>query len=505
MHALPVELLTHIFTLFCSGVPDNASLPYPAWLPITHVCHHWRTIVLSRGQLWTSITPGLSLRWIRAFMERSKTMLTDFNLLVYPLIWPDDRTCLLPEDIIPLLKDFMRLRSLSLTGRSSSISPIMNSLRCSLPIQSLSLCLRDTERPFILPKDLFLGKAPIRHLQLITDYGRIVAPGWLLHGVTHFTNNAPLTPSELLDDLHQMSQSALTHLEYRRPCLQHWTDSDMDDLPMSPIQMPQLMNLIVGADSADEFILLNRLLRPHVDAKRRLEMYVSEAYGYCSVLGSFDAHRINYLSQIVEAAYGFKNIHISGAPTECWCRLWTGGAVTTWEDAKFCLSFEWAGFRKESLHDFITVCDALGMARVRKLVIDSTYPGPPMSTWWKFLERLPGIEELELYSASVDTLGAAWKVNLAPAVLPALRRVRIVDPGEVTSPLQYTIIGDPPVRKIVRLSRSTEGVVAPFPEMVPAEKELENMSKGLLRLLRVGDLGSTFGSKKRKREKGRRR
>lgn len=143
-------------------------------------------------------------------------MLMDFNLLFHHLVWSYARTC--PYgDIILLLKDFMRLRSLSLTGNGCSISPIMNSLRRSLPIQSLSLCLRDMERPFILPKDLFEAKALIRHLQLIASYGRIVAPGWLLHGVTHFTNTALVTPSELLDDLHQVSQSALAHLEYRRP------------------------------------------------------------------------------------------------------------------------------------------------------------------------------------------------------------------------------------------------------------------------------------------------
>lgn len=193
-----------------------------------------------------------------------------------------------------------------------------------------------------------------------------------------------------------------------------------------------------------------------------------------------------------DAANVFKHIHISGAQRGIWCRLWTGDADTTWEDAKFCRSFEWPKFQKRSLNHFITICETLGMARVRRLVIDSTYPGPPMSIWWKLLEKIPGIGDAELYPASVDTLGAAWKVNLAPAVLPALRRVRIVDRGEVASPRQYTMIGDPPVRKIARLLRSAGGDVAPFPELVPAEKELENMSKGLLRLLRVGDLGSTF-------------
>jgi hypothetical protein len=79
LHALPVELLVCIFTFYAEAL-DDPLLPSPAWLPITHVCHHWRTIALSHGPLWTSITRGLSLRWIKAFMERSRTMLMDFDI-----------------------------------------------------------------------------------------------------------------------------------------------------------------------------------------------------------------------------------------------------------------------------------------------------------------------------------------------------------------------------------------------------------------------------------------
>lgn len=139
---LPVELLTHIFTLFSGDqVPDNGSLPYPAWLPITHVCCYWRTVALNHAQLWTSITPGLSLHWINVYIERSRTMLMDFNLLVHPPVMPDTRPSLPFKDIIQLLEGFTRVRSLCLTGITRVITPIMHSLRRSLPVQSLSLCI----------------------------------------------------------------------------------------------------------------------------------------------------------------------------------------------------------------------------------------------------------------------------------------------------------------------------------------------------------------------------
>jgi len=148
---------------------------------------------------------------------------------------------------------------------------------------------------------------------------------------------------------------------------------------------------------------------------------------------------------------------------------------------------EWreVGLSRENLRNFIALCDVLGAARVRRLVIDSPSPGLPKSYWWELLQKLLGIEELELCLASVDTLGGAWSVDIATVllVLPALRRVRIVDSEPDNSSPQYAIIGDPPARKIVRLSSSTEDDVAPFPEVVSAEKGLENMSKGFLRLL----------------------
>jgi hypothetical protein len=156
MHALPVELLARIFT-FYAEVLNNPSLPYPAWLSITHVCRRWRTIALSHSQLWTSVTKRLSLPWTKAFMERSGTMLMDFDIDTdLDLPRPYTRTCFYLEDIVLLLADFTRIRSLSLTGRCV---PIIDSLRRLLPVQSFSLDPVDGDFRNVLPDDLFGGKA----------------------------------------------------------------------------------------------------------------------------------------------------------------------------------------------------------------------------------------------------------------------------------------------------------------------------------------------------------
>jgi hypothetical protein len=487
LHSLPVELLAYIFT-FCTQAPDKPYLHYPAALiAITHVCHYWRTLALSYAPLWTSVTCGtrLPLHWIKASMERSQPMLMDFDLQILP--WDHTK-------IIPLLSDFTRVRSLCLKGSRHTIHPILDSLCSPLPIQSLSLCLKDIEseeRKFILSDDLFGGMAPsIRCIQFDADC-RIVAPHWLLRGVTHFTSTEPISPSELLDVLRQMP--ALTYLDFR-PLSYQWGKLDAD---LSPIQMPQLTNLIVHTNGYPHtFLPLNQLLLLPADAKRRLELHLSRFCGWIARLEDWTG-----LSPLLDAADRFQHIHFSGEHKEGWFRMWTGGAATTWEDAEFCLFAEWkddfgdSGMRTSRLaSQFVEVCGALGVARARRLAVHLTavdwrkfkkrQNDLSESYWWKLLEKLPGIEELELYLTGVGASGGGvWKVSTAPAVLPALRRVRVVAPELDQLLAQYAIIGDSPARRIVRLPNSTEGDIASFPEAVSAEKDLENLSSGLLEFL----------------------
>jgi hypothetical protein len=407
MHALPVELLERIFT-FCTEAPENPFLPNPVWLPITitHVCHHWRTIALSHGPLWTSITRGLSLHGIKAFMERSRSGLMDFDIHVGPSRL-DTRTGLRQYDIIQLFTHFTRVRSLGLTGDCLAIRPIVSSFRSSLPVQSLSLCIEQISQNYILPDNLFGGKAPIRRLQLIGN-GQIVVPHWLLRGVTHFTTSEIITLPNLLEVLCHMS--ALAYFEFR---------GRLNYREASPIQMPQLTNLTVRAYSPKEFTRLNQLLVLQVGAKKRMELPAA-----LFQTSFFDRHGINDLLFLVGIADGFQHIHFSGGQKEGWFRLWTGNAVTTWEDAEFCLHVEWRepGLSRENLRYFMAFCGVLGAARVCRLVIDSP-SGLQKPYWSLILHKLPGIEEVELSPASVDM----WKGIGAPTMLPALRRVRVID------------------------------------------------------------------------------
>src|SRR6266404_6964405 len=467
--ALPIELFTYIFT-FCMEASNNLHLRYPAWLPITHVCHRWRTIALGHAPLWASIPSGLSLRWIKAFMERSRTMLIDLDISVIPdgCDGPND-VVLNPRDMVLLLADFTRFRSLRLTGQHESIRPIVDCLRNSIPIQSLSICLLDPGDNFVLPEDLFGGKASVHHLHFnAMDNCRIVAPLWLLRGVTYFTTTEPLS-FELVGTLREMSA-----LIYLKVCLDRTIreESGPDVLGIAPIPLPHLKSLIVRPQFPNDFLRLNQILSLPAGVKRRLELGARGP-------GNWIVHEdcIEDLSTLVEAANGFHHVHLSGLRKEGWFRMWTGTADMAWEDAEFCLHAEWRDaprFQRGnvSASHLISLCDVLDVARVRRLVIDSPPSDTPKTYWRNLLKGLPGIEELGLSSTSADTLDDAWKSNTGPPVLPALRRVRI-------GSLQYAIIGDTPPRRIVRLA--PDGVTLPGEES--AENEAEIMSSGLLRLL----------------------
>lgn len=128
----------------------------------------------------------------------------------------------------------------------------MDSLRSSPHIQSLTLCLEDIGLLYILPDDLFGGKVPIRHLQLLVGNGHTVAPFWLLRGVTHFTSSETLELSGLLNVLRNMP--ALVYFEFLGRL------SASNKRGISSIQMPQLMDPTVCTHSTKEFTLLSQLL-----------------------------------------------------------------------------------------------------------------------------------------------------------------------------------------------------------------------------------------------------
>ena len=70
---LPVEILIHVFS-YCSASDRHPHVRFrtpPPWLAVTHVCQHWRQVVLSCPFLWADIITT-NYRWTEEMLERSR-------------------------------------------------------------------------------------------------------------------------------------------------------------------------------------------------------------------------------------------------------------------------------------------------------------------------------------------------------------------------------------------------------------------------------------------------
>ena len=452
IHQLPVEILQKIFT--CVAEPHLTEHPslqvYPEWIAIAHVCRHWRAAALDHHSLWGTITPNLSLFWMKTLMARSEPAPVDVELQVRQLTIK--LLCLSADDTIALLSDCTRMRTLRLVGPRSDVCAVLDALRLTTPIHSLTLSLWESGPPIILSENLFGGQAPIRRINFNAD-PCIVAPHWLLHGITHFTSGEQIILPDLLDALRQMP--ALTHftLQY---CRAHWEDTDAPREPL--IELPHLEEFIVHADSPRYFALLNQRLALPRGAKRRLKLRVLAILGWDRWLRWFDA-----LLPVIEAANGLQQVFLSGGAKEGTFRLRSGNEATTYGDAEFSFEMYWYGspaMTRERQHQHHIspifhlgeLCDLLGATKCgRTLLLEPTRVDLPASCWWMLLEKLPAVEELKLHASVAKALFTAWEEVGAPAVLPALQQIRVV-PKISTTIVERQVT--PPIRKSSRIVSS---------------------------------------------------
>ena len=156
---LPPETLAEIFSLLSFSADDSESVPYLAWIHVTHVCHRWREIAIYSPYLWghinfTEVTlPGLTEILARAKMS--------------PLHFEAD-------DITPLNEarfnafgrqleaHISHTRHLSISGEFQTVLERLVSPAPAL----VSLSLRKRSDPYTLPQrnipgSLFSGTAPM--------------------------------------------------------------------------------------------------------------------------------------------------------------------------------------------------------------------------------------------------------------------------------------------------------------------------------------------------------
>ncbi|KAH9174533.1 hypothetical protein EDB89DRAFT_549275 [Lactarius sanguifluus] len=156
---LPVEILQKIFLLLAEPYASEGGNPpaRPHWIAITHVCRYWRSAALGLHELWSSITPGLSI-----------SLVAGHDGALCPAPRPDRHPPQLPhvltastrsppQSCFSLHPGYAPSAS-SASARTSSASS--TAFRSPSPLESLDLCVIDSGQAVDLPEALFGGKAP---------------------------------------------------------------------------------------------------------------------------------------------------------------------------------------------------------------------------------------------------------------------------------------------------------------------------------------------------------
>jgi len=124
-------------------------------------------------------------------------------------------------------------------------------------------------------------------------------------------------------------------------------------------------------------------------------------------------------------------MRLSGGIREGSVYLWTGDLGHKKAEFSFEVSWRFSGFKgvPSPIFRLAELCDLLGVEEVLTLALLINPLGCialGRGYWWDFLGRLSAVEELELRVDAVRELKFAWDVDDAPAVLPALRSVQMV-------------------------------------------------------------------------------
>ncbi|KAH8977656.1 hypothetical protein EDB86DRAFT_1075203 [Lactarius hatsudake] len=261
---LPVEILQKIFLLLAELYASEGGNPpaRPHWIAMTHVCRYWRSAALGLHELWSSITPGLSISWSLAMMERSAPLPVRIDIHLSS----SHTNGLHPLAASELLFAASRIRTLRLVGLRADILRVLGRLRSPSPLESLDLCVVDSGQAVDLPEALFGGKAPhFRRLTFACD-AHIRAPHWLLAGITHFTTGADVALPELLDVLRAMPQLEMLHIPH---CRAVWEEEDAEMPPTPRVVLPRLSLLSFRDTTPRRFIILSA----HIDAPPTLRRH----------------------------------------------------------------------------------------------------------------------------------------------------------------------------------------------------------------------------------------
>ncbi|KAI9438821.1 hypothetical protein H4582DRAFT_1951381 [Lactarius indigo] len=449
----PVEILQEFF-LFLADLypppPSFLSSGQPDWIAVTHVCRYWRSAALGIPKLWSSVTPGLSISWSRAMMERSAPFPMCIDMRI-GACYEDGVESFAAVELLFTAK----IRTLRLSGYLDDILHILHNLRRPSSLESLGLHgIPNIVQSFDdvnLPETLFGGEAPYcRRLTFDTSVS-IRVPRWILTGITHLTTSANFAPHIFLDALR-----AAPRLEVL--CIVHfpieWLDrAPLGGVPSQRVVLPRLSLLSLHGTPRHLIVLSSYLDVPPM-LRRQL---------FWSTSPVWDWHGFLYMQALIphDSAPGVSDGGLRIARLigglergsfEVWSRADTKSAsAVAHEDALFLFDTNWnlpTRPRRDLALSYpffrlSRMCAYLGTGRIEHLTVapetaieDSGTAGeyetdipklPDVAAPWKaLLAALPSVTSVRLHRGSPACLSVLNALSASTDLLPHLETVLVV-------------------------------------------------------------------------------
>ena len=416
-------------------------------MAITYVCRYWRSAALGLRELWSVISPDLSIFWAQAMMERSSPLPVHVDIRIScgrstfsSSSFADGFHPLAASELLFVAS---RIRTLRLAGLRSDILQVLNRLRSpSSKLESFTLSIYDGGGPPVsLPVSLFGGNARaapnLRRLTFATDT-HINAPLWLLGGITEFTTGADVTLLGLLETLRAMPQLQILRVQH---CRAVW-DEDVAGAvgaPLPIVTLPHLRLIAFRDTTPRRFVLLI----PRIDApptvRRHLFWRSWAVASWERWSGMLDAMRAFIPRDSVLGAGdgGLRAARVRGGPARGSFAVWSRSTSSEGgeDDALFMFRIDWKGSpvdpRGETLLDHSSpffhlggLCTQLPAMRVSDLTVEPE----PVSDGG---QAVNGAEMVSMSTIHWESLLRA---------LDSVQSLRLHGGSEISSPLLQTVV-----------------------------------------------------------------
>ena len=433
------------------------------------MCRRWRVVALNFPQLWTTVTPDLSPKWVLAFLKRSSQRPLHVFLNAGPVHKRPLRNRVrlgkkarssaaispLPDRTVwKVLSHAPHIQGLQVSGREEDVIRILKSLDKPTPLDSLSIHVRDgyyrnisrSGIPFTLPQAFLGGNAcQLRHLHCWSSL-HLTFPHWLLGSISELTVSMDFSLDNLFVVLRQTPQ--LQTLRISSPL----TRFRQSDRILTPVHLKCLSSLVLETSSLNLFIAISASLSLPSSVRRHFTLTLTAS----SVQGHLWSNFLTSLKAITTITpSSLHGIHFKrqGGTTQLY--TWTRPgewflSPSPWppSDDVFSLQIRCPSFgchspnsplsHDSSFHRLQELCVLLGREAVRELSVEYgtenygvNQSQIPHCCWRTLLSGLPNVTTLRFGDGAADLLiGASHGSLTSPTKLgrqhfPNLRRVQI--------------------------------------------------------------------------------